>query len=113
MLGLALRALMVRACGGILKVGCDGKSYVSFHAETMWGSMPEAMVCSICGAETPIRHGVDLQQDIWCCPRCFRIYQSLNGFYSKKGYDRERCLIILRQVVEKQKRQSIWPGKSV
>ncbi len=113
MLGLALRTLIVRACSGILKVGSDGKSYVSFHTETMWGSMPEAMVCSICGAETPIRHGVDLRQDIWCCPRCFRIYQSLKEFYSKKGYDKERCLIILRQVVEKQKRQGMWPGKSV
>ena len=113
MLGLALRALIVRACGCSLMARSDGKSYVKFHTETMWGSMPEAMVCSICGAETPIRHGVDLQQDIWCCPRCFRIYQSLKEFYSKKGYDKERCLIILRQVVEKQKRQDIWLGKSV
>ena len=100
-----------RAARAHLKVGSDGKSYVKFHTETMWGSMPEAMVCSICGAETPIRHGVDLRQDIWCCPRCFRIYQSLKEFYSKKGYDKERCLIILRQVVEKQKRQDIWPGE--
>ena len=96
-----------------MKVGRDGKSYVRFHTETMWGSMPEAMVCDICGAETPIRHGVDLQQGIWCCPRCFRIYQSLKEFYSKKGYDKERCLIIVRLVVEKQKRQGMWPGKSV
>ncbi len=34
------------------------------------------MFCSICGAETGIRYGVDLRRGVWLCPRCFRIYQS-------------------------------------
>ncbi len=68
------------------------------------------MFCDICGAETRIRHGVDLQRIVWLCPRCFRIYQSLKEHYAEKEYDKERCLTILRSVVEKQKGRGAWPS---
>ena len=71
--------------------------------------MGDMMFCDVCGAETGIRHGVDLRRGVWLCPRCFRIYQSLKERYLEKGYDKERCLMILRSVVEKQKGRGAWP----
>ena len=70
--------------------------------------MVEVMVCDICGSETKVRHGIDLRRDLWCCPRCLRIYSSIHRHYSRRGYSRERCIAILRRVVEKQKRQGKW-----
>ena len=70
--------------------------------------MPGGMVCDICGAETEVRHGLDLRLDVWCCPRCLSIYRSIRKHYSGKGYSNERCLAILRGVVEKQKRLGQW-----
>jgi len=72
----------------------------------------EAMVCDICGSETPVRHGIDLRRDIWCCPRCLRIYRSIHRHYSSKGYSKERCIAILRRVVEKQRRLGKWAEAS-
>ena len=60
------------------------------------------MFCDICGAETEIRHGVDLRRGVWLCSLCFSTYQSLKEHYSEKGYDKERCLKILKSVVKKQ-----------
>jgi len=64
--------------------------------------MPERMVCDICGSKVKVRHGLDLRLDVWCCPRCLGIYKSIHGHYSGRGYSNERCLSILRGVVEKQ-----------
>ena len=63
--------------------------------------MGDVMFCDICGAETEIRHGVDLRRGVWLCSRCFSTYQSLKEHYSEKGYDKESCLKILKSVVEK------------
>ena len=70
--------------------------------------MPERMVCDICGSKVKVRHGLDLRLDVWCCPRCLGIYKSIHGHYSGRGYSNERCLSILRGVVEKQKRLGQW-----
>ncbi|MCW3992402.1 MAG: hypothetical protein NWE79_06815 [Candidatus Bathyarchaeota archaeon] len=70
--------------------------------------MVEAMVCNICGSETQVRHGIDLRRDVWCCSKCLRIYRSIWVHYSGKGYSNERCIAILRGVVEKQKRRGRW-----
>ena len=71
-------------------------------------AMAEGMVCDICGSETKVRQGLDLRLDVWCCPRCLRIYESIHRHYSGKGFSNERCLGILRGVVEKQKRLGKW-----
>ena len=70
--------------------------------------MIEVMVCDICGSETQVRHGIDLRRAVWCCSRCLRIYSSIRRHYSGKGYSNERCIAILRGVVEKQKRRGKW-----
>lgn len=66
------------------------------------------MICDICGLETERRHILDLRKGIWCCPLCLRVYEQLWRYYSKKGYSRERCIIILRGVVERQKKEGKW-----
>ena len=83
---------------------------ISAAANERMGVPPlvEMMVCDICGSETPVRHGIDLQRDIWCCPRCLRIYRSIYRHYSGRGYSNERCITILRRVVEKQRRLGKW-----
>ena len=68
-----------------------------------------AIFCDVCGAETKIRHGIDLRRDIWCCPRCLRIYNSIQRHYHRKGYSNEQCITILRGVVKKQKEKGVWP----
>lgn len=70
--------------------------------------MVESMLCDICGSETQIRYGIDLRQSVWCCSKCFRIYRSIHEHYSKKGYSNERCIDILKGVVEKQKQIGKW-----
>jgi len=72
--------------------------------------LDEAMVCDICGSETRVRHGLDLRQGVWCCPRCLRIFRSIQMHYAERGYSNERCVAILRGVVEKQKRRGSWDG---
>lgn len=74
--------------------------------------MKEPMVCDICGSETKVRYGLDLRRSIWCCSRCLRIYRSVLSHYSERGYTRERCIDILRRVVEKQKMRGKWEDAS-
>jgi ribosomal protein L37AE/L43A len=76
--------------------------------ERVVASMSEGMVCDICGSKTEVRHGLDLRLGVWCCPRCLDIYRSIHKHYSSKGYSNERCMAILRGVVEKQKRLGQW-----
>jgi hypothetical protein len=66
------------------------------------------MVCSVCKAETRVRHGIDLRRNVWCCPKCFRVYNAILRHYSRNGYSKERCITILRGVVEKQKIEGKW-----
>lgn len=71
------------------------------------------MICDICGAETDTRYGIDILKDVWCCDKCFHIFKKIHSFYSKKGYSRERCIRILRGVVEKQKNKGAWSHEAL
>jgi len=66
------------------------------------------MICDICGLETDRRYALDLRRGIWCCPLCLHVYRRIWNYYSKKGYSRERCINILRSIVERQKREGKW-----
>jgi len=71
------------------------------------------MICDICGSETDTRHGIDILNDVWCCDQCFQIFNNIHEFYSNKGYSRERCIRILRGIIEKQKKQGVWKNEAL